>query len=157
MLSILLLFLPPLSATFCVIYLLCGYSDMIDGTVARMTHSVSEFGAKLDTIADLVFLAVCLFQLLPIVQTPTWLWLWIAAIAIIKIGNLLWGFLRDKQLVSLHTLMNKITGFLLFLLPLTLPFVEPIYSLTAVCTVATFVAIQEGYYIGRIRYAGKDA
>ena len=43
--------------------------------------------------------------------------------------------------------MNKVTGILLFLLPLTLPVVELKYSAPLVCTVATFAAIQEGHYI----------
>ena len=48
LLSVVLLFLPILGAGFYVIYLLCGVTDMIDGTVARKTGAVSEFGAKLD-------------------------------------------------------------------------------------------------------------
>ena len=31
---------------------------MVDGTVARKTNTVSEFGARLDTIADFIFFAV---------------------------------------------------------------------------------------------------
>ena len=34
--SILLLFFPAFSAAFYMIYILCGLSDMIDGTIARM-------------------------------------------------------------------------------------------------------------------------
>ena len=51
------------------------------------------------------------------------------------------------KLISLHTVMNKITGLLLFLLPPALQFIEIKYSLIAVCIVATISAIQEGYYI----------
>ena len=39
------------------------------------------------------------------------------------------------------------TGALLFVLPLTLPFINLKYSALAVCLFATFAAIQEGYYI----------
>ena len=45
--SMLLLFIPVFSAVFYSVYLLCGFSDMIDGTVARMTGSASRFGEKL--------------------------------------------------------------------------------------------------------------
>ena len=72
----------------------------------------------------------------------------IVAIAIIKISGVMWGFIRKKKLISLHTVMNKTTGVLLFLLPLTLHFVELKYSSAVVCSIATFSAIQEGYYIG---------
>lgn len=49
---------------------------MIDGTVARKTENVSKFGSRLDTIADIVFVAVCLIKLLPILTVPTWIYVW---------------------------------------------------------------------------------
>ena len=60
---------------------------------------------------------------------------------------ILWGCISKKQYISPHTIMNKITGFLLFLMPLTLSLVELKYSAIVVCSVATFAAIQEGGYI----------
>ena len=147
--SILLLFFPMFSVSFYSIYLLCGLSDMIDGTIAKKTNSASEFGAKLDTVADLVFVAVSLIKLLPIIHIPGWLWIWGSAIAIIKIGNIIWGYVSKKQFIALHIIMNKITGFLLFLLPLTLSLVELKFSSLVVCSIATFAAIQEGVYILR--------
>lgn len=149
--SITLIFFSPLSAQFIILYLFCGFSDMLDGTIARKINGVSKFGAKLDTASDLIFVVVSLFKFLPIMGLPMWLMIWVTVIAIIKISNIAWGFIREKQFMSLHTIMNKITGFLLFLLPLTLPFVGPIYSLAVVCFVATLSALQEGYYIGTKR------
>ena len=147
--SILLLFFPAFSLAFYIIYLFCGFSDMIDGTIARKTNSTSEFGAKMDTVADLVFVAVSLIKILPTIHISGWLWIWVSAIAIIKLGNIIWGYVSKKQFISLHTIMNKVTGLLLFLLPLTLPFVELKYSFIVVCFIATFAAIQEGVYIVR--------
>ena len=145
--SVLLLFFPAFSVGFYVLYILCGLSDMIDGTIARMTNGTSEVGAKIDTIADLAFVTVSLIKLLPTLPIPQWLWIWGAVIAIIKIGNILWGYASQKQFVALHTVLNKITGFLLFLLPLALPFVELTYSSVAVCSIATCAAIHEGICI----------
>ncbi len=145
--SILLLFFPAFSVEFYIIYIICGFSDMIDGTVARKTNSASEFGAKIDTVADLAFVTVSLIKLLPAIPVPGWLWIWGMVIAIIKIGNIIWGYASKKQFISLHTIMNKITGLLLFLLPLTLSFAELKYSSGVVCSIATFAAIQEGVYI----------
>ena len=145
--SILLLFFPVFSEAFYSVYLLCGFSDMIDGTIARKTNSASEFGAKMDTVADLVFVAVSLIRVLSIIHIPGWLWIWGGAIAIIKIGNITWGYVSKKHFISLHTIMNKLTGLLLFLLPLTLSFVELKYSSLVVCSIATFSAIQEAVYI----------
>lgn len=145
--SILLLFFPVFSLVFYIIYLLCGFSDMIDGTIARKTNSVSEFGAKMDTVADLAFVSVSLIKLLSTIHIPWWLWIWVSVIAIIKIGNIIWGYVLKKQFISLHTIMNKVTGLLLFLLPLTLSFFELKYSSLVVCSIATFSAMQEGAYI----------
>ena len=145
--SILLLFFPAFSLDFYITYLLCGFSDMVDGTVARKTNSISELGAKIDTVADLVFVTVSLIKMLPTINIPQWLWIWGIVIAIIKLGNIILGYVSKKQFISLHTIMNKITGLLLFILPLTLSFVEVKYSSIVVCFIATIAAIQEGVYI----------
>ena len=141
--SVCLLFCPVFSVGFYCIYLLCGFTDMVDGTIARKTNAISEFGARLDTIADFLFFAVSLVKLLPVIHIPKWIWVWIAIIAIIKIFSVILGFIYTKKLIFLHTVMNKITGLLLFLLPLTLHFIELKYSFVVVCLVATFSAIQE--------------
>lgn len=145
-LSLPLLFIPLSSAWFYVFYMFCGLTDMIDGTIARKTETVSSFGSKLDTASDLVFMAVCAVKLLPKINICIWLWIWIAVIAIVKVTNIVIGFIRRKKLVALHTVLNKTTGLLLFFLPLTLQFIVPTYSLAVVCTVATIAALQEGYY-----------
>ncbi len=120
---------------------------MVDGLVARKTNTVSKMGSRLDSIADVFFVAVSLFKILPAVDISTWLWIWIAVIAAIKVINILSGFLSQKRFVAEHTIMNKVTGFLLFLLPLTLTVIELNYSGAVVCYIATFAAIQEGHYI----------
>ena len=126
---------------------------MIDGTVARKTNTVSAFGAKLDTAADLLFVAVCLIKLLPILDIPIWLYIWIAVIALIKIINIISVVIKYKRMIAVHSVMNKVTGALLFCLPLTLSFIELKYSAIIVCAVATFAAMQEGHYIrtGRVK------
>ena len=151
--SILMLFFPVYSTGFYILYLLCGFSDMIDGTVARKTNSNSEVGARLDTASDFIFVAVSLLKLLPIIHIPKWLWMWIGVIAIIKICNIILGFIYKKKFISLHTIMNKITGLLLFLLPLTLYFIELKYSSIVVCIVATFSAIQECAMIRKNKFS----
>ena len=145
--SILLLVFPAFSVAFYITYLFCGLSDMIDGTIARKTNSTSKFGSQLDTIADLIFVAASLFKLLPAIHIPGWLWIWGGVIAVIKISNIIWGYVSKKQFISLHTTMNKVTGLFLFLFPLTIPFVESKYIAIAVCSIATFSAIQEGVYV----------
>ncbi len=145
--SIALLFYSVLSWEFLALYSLCGFTDLIDGTIARKTNSVSEFGSKLDMVADFIFISLSLIKFLPLIILPTWLWVWIGVIAIIKITNTVMGFVCRKKLVALHTILNKITGLLLFLLPLSLYIIDTRYGVFIVCVIATVAALQENYYI----------
>ena len=101
----------------------------------------------MDTGADFIFVVVLLIKILSVIDVPVWLWIWVIAIAGIKIGNVIYGFIYMGRFMVEHTIMNKVTGILLFLLPLTVFIVEMKYSAMAVCSIATFSAIQEGYYI----------
>ena len=147
--SIVLLFIPAFSTWFYVLYITCGFTDIIDGIVARKTSSNSEFGSKMDTVADFIFVVVCLIKLLPLLDIPTWILIWIALIAVFKIINVISGFICFMRFVAVHTVMNKITGVLLFIFPLTLPFIEIKSSVIFVCGAATFAAIQEGYFTNK--------
>ena len=145
--GIALLFCPVFSPAFTVFYIAAGLSDMQDGFVARKTDTVCKLGARLDTIADFVLVVVCLIKLLPILSLPAWLYSWIGIIAFIKVVNIISGLAVQKKLVAVHSVMNKATGALLFLLPLTIPAVPLKYSAIVVCAAATFAAIQEGHFI----------
>ena len=145
--SLALLFCPAFSPGFYGFYIAAGLSDMLDGFAARKTDTVSEFGERLDTAADLVFVLVCLIKLLPVLRIPPWLYAWIGGIALIKIGNIISGFAVQKRFVAVHSVMNKVTGALLFLLPLTIPAVPLKHAAIVVCTAATFAAMQEGHII----------
>ena len=142
-----LLFFPAFSPAFYALYVIAGVSDMADGTVARKTGTVSETGSKLDTAADLALVAACMIKLLPAVHVPVWLVVWIAVIAVIKAVNVISGYVMRKKIVVLHTVTNKVTGILLFVLPLTLTLVDVRWSGAVVCAIATFAAIQEGHLI----------
>lgn len=145
--SIALLFFYAFSPVFYVLYLLAVFIDIIDGILARKTNTVSEFGSKLDTVADFIFVVACFVKMLPILYISKWLLIWIVVIAIIKIINVMHGFIVYKKLVAEHTIMNKVTGLMIFVVPLTLNIVDLNYSTFVVYCVATFAAIQEGYYI----------
>ena len=147
--SAFLLFCPAFSPAFIALYIAAGVSDMIDGAVARKTGTVSEFGSRLDTIADIVFVAVCLIKVIPVLDVPVWLYIWITIIAFIKVANIAVGYIRQKEFISVHSLMNKMTGGLLFVFPLTLVYMDLRYSATVVCMVATVAAIQEWYLVNR--------
>ena len=146
-LSAALLFCPALSPVFYGVYLTAGVSDMIDGAVARKTGTVSEQGSRLDTIADMAFTAACLIKLLPVWDVPTWLYAWVSVIALIKLLNIAAGCIRQRKLVTVHSVINKLTGCLLFIFPLTPACIDLRYSAAVICAVATTAAVYEGYLI----------
>ena len=144
--SLPLLFISLSSPWFYIIYLFCGFTDMIDGAIARRTMSVSKFGARLDTVSDFVFMLICCIKILPILHIPLRLSVWIALIALTKIFTVTLVFIKKKKLISIHSILNKITGLALFLLPLSLRFIKSAYSISAICILATIAAIEEVYF-----------
>ena len=140
-----LLFCSPASAAFWVIYGLCGVSDMVDGYLARRLHAESKTGAVLDSVADICFVVCCAIKLIPVLQIPTWLWIWAGVIVLIKLVNQVSALAVHRHLCFPHTPANKLTGLLLFIsVPLTFWSVVPI---AIVAGVATFAAVQEGHFI----------
>lgn len=144
--SITLLLFQVFTPWFYILYLISGFTDVVDGIVARKTNTVSEFGSRLDTVADFIFVAACMIKLLAGMDIPIWLWIWIAMIFVMKIINIVSGVIIKKKFVAEHTIMNKINGLILFIIPFTLYCINLKYSAIVVCAVATFAAIQEGYY-----------
>lgn len=138
---------PAFSSGFYAMYLAGGITDMLDGAVARKINSASSFGSRLDSFADFVFMLSALAKILPTIDIPRWVLFWTAAIAAVKIAGNIAGFVRNKKFLTEHTVMNKITGFMLFLLPFSFAFVELQFTLFAVCSVASTAAIQESYYL----------
>lgn len=149
--SVVLLFVPVLSPAFYALYLTAGFTDMIDGAVARKTNTVSAFGSVLDTVADFIFFAVCLYKLIPVLQIPVWLWVWTGGIAAIKMFGIIFGLVVHKKFIAKHTVANKIVGFLLFVFPLTVSVLDSRCSGAAICAVATVAALQEAYLIKTAR------
>lgn len=139
--------LPVFSHEFYTAYLFCGFSDIADGIVARKTGTQTSFGAKLDSSADLVFVVSAFIKLLPVISLPVWLWYLIVIIVVIKAANLVIGFVYHRQILFEHTFLNKLTGFLLFLMPLTMAFMDISINAAVVCAIAFSAAIQEGYLI----------
>ena len=123
---------------------------MLDGYLARKLHAESKTGAVLDTVADICFVACCAIRLIPVVQIPTWLWIWAGGIVAIKSVNQVSALIVCKRFCFPHTTANKVTGFLLFLaVPMLFWAIVPI---AIVAGAATFAAVQEGHFIrtGRV-------
>lgn len=145
--AVCLLFFGIKSYAFWAIYFACGISDMVDGYLARRLRCESKTGALLDSLADLVFVACCCWQLLPVLAFPKWLWIWAGVIAATKIINQISALVMYKKFHFPHTIANKVTGVLLFVgVPLTV-FLESAVPMVIIAAVATFAAVQEGHFI----------
>lgn len=145
-----LTFCPTFSTWFYVLYVIGGISDVLDGIVARALRKETKLGARLDTIADIVFAMIVIVKVVQNISIPVWMVIWIVCIAVIKCISIVTGCIISKRFVSEHTVMNKICGILLFAIPFCVdrfPW-QPVEVLVIVtCTFATIAAIQEGYYI----------
>lgn len=128
---------------FCTLYVICGMTDALDGWIARRTGTQSVLGAKLDSVADLLFFAAVFF----------WCWVrlgpsihpflpWIILTAAIRGINLAIAAGKYRTFAILHTWGNKLTGFLLFFTPFLIAF--QLYPwLWPVCALAVLSAGEE--------------
>ena len=150
-----LIFCPTFSALFFVFYAVGCASDVLDGIIARALGRTTKFGARLDTIADMALTLTVIVKILRAIYIPLWQIIWIICVAIIKFVNIIIGFILSKRFVAEHTVMNKICGVLLFVMPFCIGLFPPqgfALYLILTCVSATFGAIQEGYMI----YKGKE-
>lgn len=117
--SVCLLFVKPLSALFYVIYTIAGLSDAVDGFIARKTHSISELGSKLDSIADLAFYIVMILRILPVllVKLPFWIWYIVMTVVVLRIASYAVAAIRFRRFASLHTMLNKAATLMIFFVP----------------------------------------
>lgn len=138
-----LLFTAPLSPSFFLRYTLAGITDILDGPIARRTHTASRCGARLDSLADVVFLIAALFCLLPALSLPGWTIWAVAVIAVLHCAAWLVGFLKHRRFTALHTITNKLTGAALFCAPYLLPWVGTDMLCAALCLLASISAGEE--------------
>lgn len=146
-----MLFVPAFSGWFRFLYLLGGFTDTIDGTVARKLGMAIEFGAKFDTLADFVFASAAFIKLLPAIQLPEWVLIWTGSLLLLKILNIALGFLKHHRFVPIHSVLNKCCGAVVFFTPLFLgagiPECFSELLLFLVCMFASAGALQEAHYI----------
>ena len=144
--SVLLFVLPWRSIAFFSVYTVTGLSDALDGWVARKTGTVSEFGARLDSTADLFFFGALLVRLLPAhwPVMPRALRGALAVMVLVRLAVYAVAALRYRRFVALHTRLNKLTGAAVFLLPYVLLVSTGIAFDWAVCALALAAALQEG-------------
>ncbi len=143
--TICLLFLKPFSISFYVVYTLCGLSDVLDGLIARLTKKTTEFGAKLDSVADIMFYAVMLIQIFPVLWglLPKTIWNIVAGVLLIRCISYITAAIKYKRFASQHTYMNKLTGAAVFSVPYFLTYTGDVIACFAVCVIAGLASLEE--------------
>lgn len=138
-----LLVFPVLSSGVMALYLLCCLTDVLDGFLARRLNAQSELGARLDSAADFLLVAVLIWKLWPFVSPTVYEGLWVAAIALIRLSAAVTARLRFGVLGFLHTWGNKLTGILLGFYPFSLFLLDVGWQLYVLLAVATLSAVEE--------------
>ena len=144
--AVFLIFIAPLSALFYVVYTVCGLSDLLDGYIARTTKTTTEFGSKLDSVADLLFYTITIVKLLPTLWKllPTWLWYVIGLVVFVRLTSYGVAAVKFHRFASMHSIMNKLSSGSIFLLPyfLAIPNAATGYSLL-ICVISGISSTQE--------------
>lgn len=154
--TICLCFLEPLTVYFFTLYFLCGLSDMLDGFIARKTGNTTAAGAMLDSVADFIFLSVMLIIFIPFLPWKLWIAVWIGAIALLRLVSLSIGFAKYHTAASLHTVLNKAAGFLLFAFPVLYRLTGMETTAIILCGISSLAAVEELFITIKSKSLNRD-
>lgn len=151
-----LIFTKTFSPVFYIVYFFTGITDFFDGFLARRLKVTSEFGAKLDSIADMFFDITMIIKILPalLLVLPVFIWYLVGAIVLMRVASYIVSAIKFHKMASLHTIMNKITGFLVFLVPFFIHTQIGVGLCTLICVLAIIAAVEDlCINIGKKEYA----
>lgn len=145
--AVFILFTAPFSLPFFICYTFCGFTDILDGMAARITHSESRAGAALDSFADLIFIlsaSVKTFSVL-LPEIPAKGIYFCFVIAAIKIASYIVGIVKFHKFAALHTNLNKLSGASLFCLPYICKFlhINTVLLTIILCLLSATAAVDE--------------
>ena len=99
----------PFSLFYIVLFALTAVTDLFDGKLARrIKGGASELGATLDSVADVCLVSILIFRIMPQMEIWGWLNIAFACVLLLKIfASTTIGFIRFKEVISLHTITFK--------------------------------------------------
>jgi len=110
LLCIPLAIMEPFSLFYIVLFAATAVTDLFDGKLARrIKGGASELGATLDSVADVALVSILIFRIMPKMEILWW-WVNIAftCVLLLKIfASTTIGFIRFKEVISLHTITFK--------------------------------------------------
>jgi CDP-diacylglycerol--glycerol-3-phosphate 3-phosphatidyltransferase len=120
LLCIPLFIMPPFTITYMLLFCVAAVTDFFDGQLARRIRgAASELGATLDSIADVALVSVIIFVIMPAMQLWSGLWLiYVCVLSLKVVASTGIGYVRFREIISLHTISFKLLVTALFLFPL---------------------------------------
>lgn len=143
LLAPLLVFAEPLHPMFFILLLICAFTDVLDGYIARKTEHSSKLGDNLDSIADFVMYLALILALIPVLHLAAPFVIWIVTIGIIRILSMVIVWVKYRTFEMLHTYGNKVSGLIIILYFLSLIFMQSETMLYIACAAATLSALEE--------------
>ncbi|MCQ2911580.1 MAG: CDP-alcohol phosphatidyltransferase family protein [Clostridia bacterium] len=140
-----LLFLYPFSDLFYAIYIVCGFTDIIDGFVARKFDIETDFGARFDSLADIVFVVVSAIKIIPSIfeSIDIKLWMFAIFIAIAKLLSMGLVAIKHNTFGLIHSILNKMAGLSLFISPFFLNIMNRNMLVAIICLICSIAALEE--------------
>ena len=93
---------------FLVMFIIIGVTDKLDGTIARYLNQTSHLGAKLDTMADMVFyplITIWLYRFAPEVVDGWWTLVFL--LAGLFFAKMILGKIKFGEIPVFHTIGGK--------------------------------------------------
>ncbi len=115
--------------------------------VIIVLYSLRALAGGWACLADFVFVLAVGYKLFPWLKLSDELWMMIGLVALVKIVNAISSYLVRQRIEFLHTIANKLTGFLLFIGMMTIGQSYFIAVAWIIACFALFAAIQEGHLI----------
>ena len=146
----------PFSALFWVAYVLGCASDMVDGLVARKLGVESEYGARLDSAADLLFTFAVLVTMFRGLTFGTLEIVAIVLVALVRVAAYAVGYCRFHTFSALHTWGNKAAGVAVCVSPAILAMLGSASGTLLICAVAMASALEELAIVTRYSELDRD-
>ena len=142
-----LIIMEPLTPLFLTVYTLTGVTDVLDGAIARKYGTTSEKGARLDSIADLMFYTISLARIMPALwrNLPHTIWYAVGALLVVRGLAYLVDAVKNHRFASIHTYLNKATGLLVFGVVYFINTKAAVPYCWTVCAVGMIASLQELY------------
>ncbi len=140
--SVILFMCKDISTFFLVVYVLCGFTDLIDGPIARKTGSTSTLGATLDTVGDVGTYLALTKILAKNKLVPGWILIWIISAGVLFGGCAFVSKHRFDKFYLPHTYLGKLFGGSVFVLPVAMQFMPGEIWMTVICSIASIHVIE---------------